>query len=121
MNPSDTPLTDAVHALNPAGHYWNMWALAERLERERKALDTWGKEMQEQIVKLTSELADLRRANEWHPASEPPDTQREVWSNYGLVRYAGNVVKFWRCSVDGSNVDDYVKTWIELPKPEAAK
>jgi hypothetical protein len=70
-------------------------------------------EAQERVMHLN---AELKRANEWHPASEPPDNGRLVLLMIGKNMYIGGYdhdENMWR--------DSDVTHWRELPAPPKGK
>lgn len=71
------------------------------------------------IDALEAENAELKEAQAWHPASEPPDCDKFV-----LVAKKVKGRKYWLAEelyLSDGGFDDIVTHWRELPKPPEEK
>lgn len=138
-----TPRTDAnvaKHGLTQlSGNAMVYAAFAQQLERELAAmtaerdalkakLATIHKELGcelrdpngtiwEHAAKVEKERDALLAKNQWHPVSEPPNDDRDVWTSDGQGYYDPRDKQWWGNGGYGRLTSIFVTHWRELPKP----
>lgn len=77
-------------------------------------------EWQEKVDRMTAERDALIAENKWHPASEPPTDNRDVWTSDGQGYYDSKDQQWWGNDGYGRITSIFVAHWRELPRPPTA-
>ena len=66
-------------------------------------------------AKLRARIAELEAAQQWHPASEPPENGRDVMVLIDYVYFAIGTYDVFSWHICGIGMADNVTHWRELP------
>ena len=100
-----------------------IWEHAAKVEQERDTAKAAQEltmadymQMREMYDTACKERDALLAENKWHPASEPPNDNRDVWTTDGQGYYDSKNQTWWGNDGYGRLTSIFVTHWRELPK-----